>query len=88
MPHLLRPENLVRNYVHQLSQTISAYLPGHIFVGEALQNALDAAQHSAVQHPQIRIELDLDIPAGTRRFCPFAAQSGLRAGNRPWRDRK
>src|SRR5258708_38042103 len=45
---LLAPQGgerqLRSNYIHQLRQTIDAYLPSFIFVGEALQNALDAVR--------------------------------------------
>lgn len=39
-------EQLRQNYIHQLRQTINAYLPSYIFVGEALQNALDAIRQA------------------------------------------
>jgi hypothetical protein len=37
-------QQLRDNYIHQMRQTIDAYLPSFIFVGEALQNALDAVR--------------------------------------------
>ena len=39
---LLNPSDLREHYCHQLKQTISAYNPTQIVLGEALQNAIDA----------------------------------------------
>lgn len=57
---LLTPASLDlrENYVHQLQQTINAYLPTHKFVGEALQNALDAVREAGGGHHEISIDLD------------------------------
>jgi hypothetical protein len=48
------------NYVHQLRQTIDAYLPSYIFVGEAMQNALDAVRESGGGNSRISVDLDFD----------------------------
>ena len=53
-------EHLRRNYIHQVRQTINAYLPSNIFVGEALQNALDAIREGAVGHHKIEVRMDFD----------------------------
>jgi len=53
-------QQLRRNYVHQLRQTINAYLPSYIFVGEALQNALDAIREAGVGPHTIGVTLDFD----------------------------
>ena len=53
-------EQLRRNYVHQLKQTINAYLPAYIFVGEALQNALDAVRDGGPGNHRIDILMDFD----------------------------
>lgn len=58
---LLNPTDLQRNYVHQLKQTISAYLPGHIVIGEALQNALDAAVEADGGEHRITITITIDF---------------------------
>ncbi|MDQ0908749.1 hypothetical protein QFZ22_004734 [Streptomyces canus] len=56
---LLNPESLSDNYVRQLRQTIDAYLPQHVFIGEVLQNALDAVRESAGGKHKIDICVDL-----------------------------
>jgi anti-sigma regulatory factor (Ser/Thr protein kinase) len=58
---LLNPSNLSEHYQHQLRQTISAYSPTQIVLGEALQNAIDAIVEAddGVAH-KISINLDLD----------------------------
>lgn len=48
------------NYVHQLRTTLNAYLPAYIYIGEALQNALDAARDAGAGPHTILLELDLD----------------------------
>lgn len=53
-------ERLRANYVHQLQQTINAYLPSYIFVGEALQNALDAVREVGQGAKNISVTLDFD----------------------------
>lgn len=53
-------EQLRRNYVHQLRQTINAYQPSYVFVGEALQNALDAVREGAAGNHRIEVRLDFD----------------------------
>ena len=63
---LLNPSDLSEHYRHQLRQTISAYNPTQIVLGEALQNALDAIVEAddGVSH-EININLDLDQRAVT-----------------------
>ena len=63
---LLNPANLHENYRHQLRQTISAYNPTAIVLGEALQNAIDAIVEAddGASH-EINIDLDLDRRAIT-----------------------
>ncbi len=56
---LLNPHALQQNYVHQLRQTIDAYSPTFVVIGEALQNALDAVRESA-QARRVNVEIDLD----------------------------
>ncbi len=58
---LLNPSNLSEHYRHQLRQTINAYNPTQIVLGEALQNAIDAIVEvdDGVSH-EININLDLD----------------------------
>lgn len=51
---------LKQNYVHQLRQTINAYLPTYIFVGEALQNALDAIRERGGGPHKIDVTLDFN----------------------------
>lgn len=53
-------ELLRQNYIHQLRQTINAYLPAHIFVGEALQNALDAVRGGSPGNHRIHVCMDFD----------------------------
>ncbi len=53
-------QQLRQNYVHQLRQTINAYLPAHIFVGEALQNALDAVRMGGAGNHRIEVRMDFD----------------------------
>ena len=53
-------EQLRQNYIHQLSQTITAYLPSYIFVGEALQNALDAIRDGGAGNHRIEVRMDFD----------------------------
>ena len=63
---LLNPLDLREHYRHQLRQTISAYNPTQIVLGEALQNAIDAIVEAddGVPH-EININLDLDQSAVT-----------------------
>ncbi len=58
---LLNPSNLYEHYQHQLKQTISAYNPTQIVLGEALQNAIDAIVevNDGISH-EIKINLDFD----------------------------
>ena len=51
-------QQLRRNYVHQLRQTIKAYLPSYIFIGEALQNALDAVRDDGPGRHRIGVTMD------------------------------
>ena len=58
---LLNPSAELReNYLHQLKQTISAYNPTQIVLGEALQNAIDAIVEADGTAHEITIDLDLD----------------------------
>ena len=59
--NLLNPSDLSEHYRHQLKQTISAYNPTQIVLGEALQNAIDAIVEAddGATH-QIDLNLDLD----------------------------
>ena len=63
---LLNPLHLSEHYRHQLRQTISAYNPTQIVLGEALQNAIDAIVEAddGISH-EININLDLDQRAVT-----------------------
>ena len=58
---LLNPLDLHEHYRHQLKQTISAYNPTQIVLGEVLQNAIDAIVEvdDGVSH-EININLNLD----------------------------
>ena len=49
-----------KHYRHQLKQTISAYNPTQIVLGEALQNAIDAIVEADGTSHEIIINLDLD----------------------------
>ena len=64
--NLLNPSDLSDHYCHLLRQTISAYNPTQIVLGEALQNAIDAIveTNDGVPH-EINIDLDLDQSAIT-----------------------
>ncbi|GHC74532.1 ATP-binding protein [Streptomyces violaceochromogenes] len=57
---LLSPESLSENYVRQLRQTIDAYLPQYVFLGEVLQNALDAVREAPAGKHKIDICVDFD----------------------------
>ena len=58
---LLNPSDLRDHYQHLLRQTISAYSPTQIALGEVLQNALDAIVEVGNDAPHdITINLDLD----------------------------
>lgn len=52
-----------QNYIHQLRQTINAYDPTNVFVGEALQNALDAVRQAGTRKGGHEIEITMDFPA-------------------------
>lgn len=57
---LLNPLDLREHYRHQLKQTISAYNPTQVVLGETLQNAIDAVvQENGAEH-KITIKLDFD----------------------------
>jgi hypothetical protein len=56
-----------QNYIHQLKQTISAYWPSYIFIGEALQNALDAVREVGSGEMKIFVDLDFDVRRVTIR---------------------
>jgi hypothetical protein len=51
---------LRENYVHQLRQTIDAYLPSYVFIGEAMQNALDAVRENPGGHNKISVDINFD----------------------------
>lgn len=51
---------LRKNYIHQLRQTINAYLPAYVFVGEALQNALDAIRDGGFGNHRIEVDMNFD----------------------------
>lgn len=57
---LLNPSDFSELYRHQLKQTISAYNPTQIVLGEALQNAIDAIVEADSTSHEITINLDLD----------------------------
>lgn len=57
---LLNPSDLSEHYRHQLKQTIRAYNPTQIVLGEALQNAIDAVVEADGTSHEITIDLDLD----------------------------
>lgn len=57
---LLNPSDLSEHYRHQLKQTISAYNPTQIVLGEVLQNAIDAIVEADGAAHEINIDLDLD----------------------------
>ncbi|MEW1550185.1 ATP-binding protein [Streptomyces tsukubensis] len=57
---LLNPESLSENYVRQLRQTIDAYLPQYVFIGEVLQNSLDAVREAPKGKHRIDITIDFD----------------------------
>lgn len=58
---LLNPAAEFReNYLHQLKQTIVAYNPTQIVLGEALQNSIDAIVEADGTYHEIIIDLDLD----------------------------
>ena len=57
---LLNPSDFSELYRHQLKQTISAYNPTQIVLGEALQNAIDAIVEADGTSHEITIDLDLD----------------------------
>lgn len=57
---LLSPPDLREHYRHQLKQTISAYNPTQIVLGEALQNAIDAVVEADGTSHEITVDLDLD----------------------------
>ena len=57
---LLNPSDLSVHYRHLLRQTIRAYNPTQIVLGEALQNAIDAVVEADGAIHEIIIDLDLD----------------------------
>ena len=57
---LLNPSDLHEHYRHQLKQTISAYNPTQIVLGEALQNAIDAVVQANGAEHTINIKLNFD----------------------------
>ena len=57
---LLNPLDLRDHYRHQLKQTISAYNPTQVVLGEALQNAIDAVVQANGAEHKITIKLNFD----------------------------
>ena len=57
---LLNPSDLRDHYRHQLKQTISAYNPTQVVLGEALQNAIDAVVQANGSEHKITIKLNFD----------------------------
>ena len=59
--NLLDPTNLHEHYRHQLRQTISAYSPAMVVLGEALQNSIDAIVETddGAAH-EVNIDFNLD----------------------------
>ena len=58
---LLNPSSVLQqNYVNQLRQTVDAYSPAFIVLGEVVQNSLDAVREIGGGKHRIDIELDLD----------------------------
>lgn len=57
---LVNPSDFGELYRHQLKQTISAYNPTQIVLGEALQNAIDAIVEADGTSHEITINFDLD----------------------------
>lgn len=58
--NLVAPSHMSDVYVNQLRQTIDAYDPQHIVLGEALQNSLDAVVEA--RRDDHTIELTIDFP--------------------------
>ena len=90
---LLNPSNLYEHYQHQLKQTISAYNPTQIVLGEALQNAIDAIVEvgdGAVHEINIKLDLDHRVVTVTDNGVGFENDPSLlflgggtkRSGNR------
>lgn len=63
MIDLLRPPELPDLYIHQLKQTIQAYSPAQIVIGEALQNAIDAVIQAGGGSHRIDLAIDFDSRA-------------------------
>src|SRR5580658_4775355 len=57
---LLNPTAFQANYMHQLRQTINAYSPAHIVLGEGLQNAIDEVAEAPGARHTIEVDLDFD----------------------------
>jgi hypothetical protein len=55
---LLSPAHLSGLYAHQIRQTINAYDPPHVVLGEGLQNALDAVEEAGGGGHTIGLTLD------------------------------
>jgi len=71
-------QQLRENYVHQLRRTIDAYLPTYIFIGEALQNALDAVREVGSGEMKISVTLDFDARRVTVRDTGIGFSAGAR----------
>src|SRR5580698_5402650 len=74
---LISPTNLSDLYVHQVRQTIDAYDPQHIVLGETLQNALDAVTQAGGTDHQIDLTIDFAARSVT------VADDGIGFPNRP-----
>lgn len=57
---LLRPPGLSDLYIHQLKQTIQAYNPAQIVIGEAVQNAIDTIIDVGGGSHLINLNIDFD----------------------------
>jgi len=60
MIDLLRPPQLPDLYIHQLKQTIQAYSPAQIVIGEALQNAVDAIVESGGGSHHVELDINFN----------------------------
>jgi hypothetical protein len=60
MGNLLEPPSSANLYVHQLRQTLNAYSPTQVVIGEALQNAIDAVVSAGLGPNKITVRIDFD----------------------------
>lgn len=75
--NLLSPSHLKDLYAHTIDQTINAYDPQHIVLGEGLQNALDAVREAGGAEHQIDLVLDF------RERSVVVADNGIGFPNDP-----